>query len=106
MYRSGANTWPDKAKIAMLRKAVVDKLKKKLDLKNSDELPSMYHDYVAVVQALESGLDYINRDGQKEKRLWSSKDESSGNTGGNPMVIGHIRRIIPGTEVLDDSDLY
>lgn len=99
LYRSGANTWPDEAKIAVLRKALVDKLRKRLDAKEvQDNLPTAYTDYVAVVQTLESGQDYL---GQKDKKLWVPKADAG--NGGEPMQIGAMSRLIGSTEYSDDD---
>lgn len=94
LYRSGANAWPDATLIALLRKAVISPLKKKLDLKKIDDLPTGYNDFVSLIQSLESGVDYSSGQsgGNGQRKLWAAPKDAQGDT---PMQLKRIEPLYP-----------
>lgn len=109
MFRSGANKWPDEARIAILRNALTDKLKRKLDSRDDDDIPDdNYKDFVSTVQSLESGFEGPSGgqqgSGQPQRKLWVPKDAAPDP---DAMQLARMRVLQEGREdtEYDDSDL-
>jgi len=87
IYKAGADKWSDDAKIALLRRQLNDKLKRRLRTQIS--MPEVYSDFVRVLQQLDTGDEASKK----------SSGHSGGDSRGEPMQIGKttaaIRTLIP-----------
>ncbi|KAM7208268.1 hypothetical protein V8F06_014947 [Rhypophila decipiens] len=93
MYKAEANKWTDDAKIALLRRQLNDKMKRRL--KTQISVPSNYAEFVKVLQHLDDGVGG-NGSGN---RVFVKEAAKTG--GGDPMVIGALTRFEE-----EDSEYY
>jgi len=58
LYKSEADQWTDAAKIALVRRQLNPKLKKRLKSKDSRNVPTVYADFIKYIQRLEDGTSF------------------------------------------------